>query len=156
MRKCCENLCFLRFCIYRRPQTCENTGFERIRITEPCVFTGLGPPMNAKPKKTQVFAAFSHGFLRMSLALSVFLHFSPFSHFRLIAAGATSALPLPGASRRKCERGVQQGAEASHRQDTRTLRARDAPPTTCQKTHNSSPRSYLRVFRTEEGGEEYD
>ena len=80
MRKSCENLCFLRFCTHRRPQTCENTGFERIRITEPCVFTGLGPPMNAKPKKTQVFAAFSHGFLRMSLAF-----FFPPRLFRIFA-----------------------------------------------------------------------
>ena len=158
MRKSCENLCFLRFCIHRRPQTCENTGFCNSDALKPCVFTGLGPPMGAKPKKTQVFAAFSHGFLRMSLAF-FFLFF--FAYFRIFCIFACLR-PAPRRPSRSLGRADENAKGVSkrvrglpptrHKNNAGPRR----PPTTCQKTHNSFPRSYLRVFRTKEGGEVYD
>ena len=68
-----------------RYETYENTRFWHLDVTKHCVFTGFVVTSCQKPCFSLVFAAFSHGFLRMSLVFFVFLHFLPFLHFRVFA-----------------------------------------------------------------------
>ena len=64
-----------------RYETYENTKFWHLDVTKHCVFTSFVVTICQKPCFSLVFAAFSHGFLGMSLVFFVFFAFFAFFAF---------------------------------------------------------------------------
>ena len=69
------------FLLSDRNETYENTLFWHLDVTKHCVFTGFVVTSSQKLCFSLGFAAFSHGFLRMSLVFFVFFAFSAFFAF---------------------------------------------------------------------------